>query len=181
MTGTVYVRTVPHPIPKEHGVTQSLGRSKINGVKATVTGGKMDGHLQLRHWCRAQPSSTNLGCEFSGSWSEMRTLLHCTGLSTFWFHKLSSEHVSHSLPLLQAPAVFMFMLSSGSLGRPEQSQHVYSSAMAPRKSRAGRHLPSSPYSSFRRGHCLPMCAFILLFPPTLRLRPSTLKCPQVCF
>lgn len=73
MTVTVYVRTVPHPIPKEHGVTQSLGRSKINGVKATVTGGKMDGHLQLRHWCRAQPSSTNLGYKFSGSWSEMRT------------------------------------------------------------------------------------------------------------
>lgn len=94
MTGTVYVRTVPHPIPKEYGVTQSLGRSKIIGVKATVTGGKLDGHLQLRHWCRAQPSSTNLGCKFCGSWSDRRTPLHCTGLSMFWFHKLSSEPVT---------------------------------------------------------------------------------------
>lgn len=85
-------RTMPHPLPKEQQVTLCLRhrRKKCIGRKVAVP--------PDTSMIQGTATGKNLGCKFFGNWSKMRTLLHCTRVSIFWFHKLSSEDVTLSPP-----------------------------------------------------------------------------------
>lgn len=141
-TDTVYVRTVPHPTPKEHKVTQYLRTIRSLKQKRSIWG-KVGGYFQPPPGKKHTNPAIILAC-FSSSWRK-KIPLHCTEASIFWFHKLNSEHITispscNAKTLWVSRVVFTFMPSTGSLWagraallweRLPQLEHIYSSPLSP--------------------------------------------------
>lgn len=82
-TDTIYVRTVPHPTPKEHKVTQYLRTKRLLRVKENgLFEGRWAGTSSYLHGTKQQ-SSNNLGLFFWQLKEELYSTAQALPLSDF--------------------------------------------------------------------------------------------------
>lgn len=155
--------------------------------------------MQPLRWGRAQAASTDSGCKVPGAGE--RGVLHCAAqefpCSDFTNLVLNASFLAPPPPCKHSHLRGRVYIYAQLVlpGMQEQSQHIYSSALGPREVTSWVQPPVTLLRAPSRWDTLPywavmlpsgmcpisqLCAFILLFPRSMRLCPSILKCPQVC-